>query len=93
MDFDNSSDGAALPEADRPAIVAVSRCRDLDGRIGSRAERTVRVTLPAEGKPYNRRSFVDLIDTIVGVGVIEAIGPSNQSHIWSITFETAAAKQ
>jgi hypothetical protein len=25
--------------------------------------------------------------------VIEAIGPSNQSHIWSITFETAAAKQ
>ena len=45
MDFDHPSDGAALPAADRPATVALSRWRDLDGRSGSRAERTVRVTL------------------------------------------------
>jgi hypothetical protein len=67
MDFDHPSEGAALPAADRPATVAVSRWRDLDGRSGSRAERTVRVTLPAEGKPYDRRSFVDHIDTIICV--------------------------
>ena len=81
---------AAAAAAPRPAQ---NRWRDLDDHSGSRVDRSVRITLPVDGKPYNRGSFIARIAATVGVGQLEAIGPSNQGHVWNVTFQTTQAKQ
>jgi hypothetical protein len=64
-----------------------------DAEPGSRTERTARITLPAEGRPYDRRDFVDRVEETVGIRDIEAFGPLNQDNVWNITFSTVAARQ
>jgi len=53
----------------------------------------VRITLPVGGKPYNRQIFVDRIAETVGLETTEAIGPTYQGHIWSVSFDNVAAKR
>jgi len=83
----------AAVAASRPNVNNRQRWHDLDDRSGSRAERTVRVTLPIEGKPYQRDGFIGHITSAVGLQELEAIGPSNQGHVWNITFQTMGAKE
>jgi hypothetical protein len=58
-----------------------------------RAERMVRVNLPPEGRPYARADFVPHLEKTVGLLAVEAIGPTQRSQVWEITFATKTVKQ
>ena len=58
-----------------------------------RAERMVRVNLPPEGRPYARADFVPHLEKTVGLQAVEAIGPTQRSQVWEITFATKTVKQ
>ena len=59
----------------------------------SRYDRTVTVTLPVEGKPYDRGDFVRHVTDTVGTSALEACGPMAQGHIglWQLTFTTVTS--
>ena len=82
----------APPAAASAAEVSRARWTSLDERCSSRADRTARVTLPVEGKPYDRQAFVDRVAATAGLATIEAIGPTNLGHVWTISFDSLSAK-
>ena len=56
-------------------------------------DRTITVTLPLEGKPYDRGDFVKHVTDTVGTSALEACGPMAQGHIlWQLTFTTVTSK-
>ena len=54
----------------------------------SRFRRTVRVTLDVAGRPYSRGDFVRRVTDTTGLAALEAVGPTQQSHVWELTFAT-----
>ncbi len=57
--------------------------------IRSRQSRTVRVSLPAAGRLYSRGDFAPRITATVGLSALVAIGPTNVSNVWDVTFSSA----
>ena len=57
----------------------------------SRLERTVKIQLSSEGRPYGRK---DVLDGLLGAGVtrkaIEALGVRERNVEWEVTLCTAA---
>ena len=57
--------------------------------LKSRIQRTVRVSLPLEGRPYARGDFIRHVEDTVGLEALEAIGPTQQAHeLGPLTFST-----
>jgi len=52
----------------------------------SRRQRTVRVTLDPAGRPYGRADFVRQVHDTVGLPSLEAVGPTQESNVWELTF-------
>jgi hypothetical protein len=54
----------------------------------SRHGRTVRVTMDLGGRPYGRGDFVRHVADTTGLPALEAVGPTQQSHVWELTFSS-----
>ena len=54
----------------------------------SRHGRTVRVTMDLGGRPYGRGDFVRHVAETTGLPALEAVGPTQQSHVWELTFSS-----
>jgi hypothetical protein len=45
-----------------------------------------------DGKPYKRDGFITRVEATVGLPSLEAVGPTNQGHVWHLTFINASDK-
>jgi len=54
----------------------------------SRRQRTVRVTLDPAGRPYGRADFIRQVNDTVGLPSLEAVGPTQESNVWELTFSS-----
>lgn len=65
---------------------------ECSGTRESRLKRTVTITCPLEGKPYDRADFKNHVDLSVGIAHLEAMGPLSQGHMWQLTFDSEGVK-
>ena len=66
----------------------ITKMADVENEWKSRFRRTVRITLDVAGRPYSRGDFVRRVTDTTGLSSLEAVGPTQQSHIWELTFAT-----
>jgi len=63
-----------------------------DSFYKSLMDRTVRLSLPIEGRPYARGDFVPRIQQTVGLGALYGLGPTAMGNVWEITLKTQDQK-
>jgi hypothetical protein len=64
-----------------------------DSLRATRAERTLKVTLPPGTRNVNRSCFLDQVNGTAGLQALEACGPSAAPNIWFLTFVSKEAKE
>ena len=66
---------------------------EMEALCNDRIERTVKMSLCPEGRPYSRRDVLDgLMDAEVPRDVIEAMGVRERNVDWEVTFKTTPAR-